>query len=111
MNILKRILNIIVFFTIYFYRLILSNFKVAYDVLTPRLYMNPAIYEVPVRLKKDHEILALVNLITMTPGTLSFDVSQDGSTVLIHQMIPGNSKEEDRAKLETEYVRRVSEIF
>jgi multicomponent Na+:H+ antiporter subunit E len=93
MKILTRIGNIIVFFTIYFYRLILSNFRVAYDVLTPTLYMNPAIYEVPVSLKKDHEILALVNLVTMTPGTLSLDLSKDKSRIYIHSMYTGEKEE------------------
>ena len=55
--------------------------------------MNPAIYEVPVRLKKDHEILALVNLITMTPGTLSLDLSKDKKKLYVHSMYTGNKKD------------------
>lgn len=106
-----RLVKIISFLLFYVKEVVLANFQIALQILTPGGGRNPEFLTISVEGLNDRQLLIVTNLITMTPGTLSFDVSQDGSTVLIHQMIPGNSKEEDRAKLETEYVRRVSEIF
>lgn len=60
--------------------------QLAHDILTPTFHMKPAIIEVPVHLKSDHEILALINLVTMTPGTLSMDISDDKKTFFVHVM-------------------------
>ena len=48
--------------------------------------MHPAIVEVPVNVKSDHEILALVNLISITPGTLSLDISDNKEKLYVHAM-------------------------
>ena len=82
----KRIGYIIVFIVFYLNRLIRSNIMIAYDILTPTYYMKPAIVKIPVRLTADHRILALVNLVTMTPGTLSIDLSEDKKMLYIHTL-------------------------
>jgi multicomponent Na+:H+ antiporter subunit E len=66
--------------------LLLANFKVAYDVLTPRHHMRPGIIAIPLDLKSDLEITVLTTLITLTPGTLSLHVSDDRRTLYIHAM-------------------------
>ncbi|MCF8266479.1 MAG: Na+/H+ antiporter subunit E [Ignavibacteriales bacterium] len=74
-------------FLIYFiYELIKANLIVAYDVITPRHRMNPGIVAVPLDVKSDFEILLLANLITLTPGTLSLDVSNDKKVLYVHSM-------------------------
>lgn len=60
----------------FLWQLLLSNLRVAYDVITPRLYMRPGILAVPLDAEIDLEITLLANLITLTPGTLSLDVSE-----------------------------------
>ena len=74
-------------FAIFFGKeLLLANFKVAYDVLTPRHHMRPGIVAIPLDLKTDLEITVLTTLITLTPGTLSLHVSEDRRTLYIHAM-------------------------
>lgn len=58
----------------------------AIDVLTPRHRSRPAIIEVPLDVKSDTGILLVTNLISLTPGTLSLDVSEDRKTLLVHAM-------------------------
>ncbi|MEL7115383.1 MAG: Na+/H+ antiporter subunit E [Pseudomonadota bacterium] len=70
----------------FFYELIVSSFAVAVDVLTPRDRAQPAIVEVPLDVKSDAGILLVTNLISLTPGTLSLDVSEDRKTLLVHAM-------------------------
>jgi multicomponent Na+:H+ antiporter subunit E len=65
--------------------LVLSNLKVARSVLfTPLDQLTPGIIAVPLELESDAEVTALANLITLTPGTLTLDVSDDRRTLFVH---------------------------
>ncbi len=86
MNIFSTIFRLIQFLLFYVGEVFLSTFRVAHDVLTPKDYANPAIIAFPLDAKTDFEILALANLISMTPGTLSIDVSTDRKVLYIHAM-------------------------
>lgn len=66
--------------------LCLSSVRVARLTLRPQMTFQPAIIAMPLDLKKDAEIMLLANLISLTPGTLSVDVSTDKSTLYIHAM-------------------------
>jgi multicomponent Na+:H+ antiporter subunit E len=66
--------------------LIVSSVRVAYDVVTPTYHMKPGIIAIPMEAKTDIEITMLANLITLTPGTLSLDVSYDRKILYIHAM-------------------------
>lgn len=71
---------------IFFKELILSNIAVAKVVMQRSLTIQPAIFALPTQLKKEWEITVLAMLITLTPGTLVLDVSDDGSTLYIHAL-------------------------
>ncbi|MFU8838754.1 MAG: Na+/H+ antiporter subunit E [Thiohalomonadaceae bacterium] len=74
-------------FFLYFNReLLKSNLKVAYDVLTRTHYMKPGVIAFALRAEKDGEIAIVANLISLTPGTLSLDVSSDRRVLYIHVM-------------------------
>ncbi|MEP4430700.1 MAG: Na+/H+ antiporter subunit E, partial [Hyphomicrobiales bacterium] len=62
----------------------LSAVSVAKLVLSPKMAINPAFVAYPLKVDKDFEITLLANLITLTPGTLSVDVSPDRRTLYIH---------------------------
>lgn len=64
--------------------LLKSSVKVARMVLTPRLTLVPGILAYPLTVDRDFEITLLANLITLTPGTLSVDVSADRKTLYVH---------------------------
>ena len=80
---LPRVLGFIGY---YLWELIKSNAIIAYDVLTPTHHMKPGVIGIPIEAKTDLEITALANLITMTPGTLSLDISPDRKTLYVHAM-------------------------
>lgn len=71
---------------IFFKELILSNIAVAKVVMKRPLTIQPAIFALPTQLNKDWEITVLAMLITLTPGTLVLDVSDDGRTLYIHAL-------------------------
>lgn len=68
------------------WELLLSNLKVAYDVLTPTHHMCPGVIAMPLEARTDGEITIVANLISLTPGTLSLDVSTDRKVLYIHVM-------------------------
>lgn len=61
-----------------------SAVRVGLLVLRPRLDLRPALIAFPLTATRDVEITLLANLVTLTPGTLSVDVSADGKFLLIH---------------------------
>lgn len=68
--------------------LTLSNIDIATDVWHPRPTYKPAIVEVPVSDLTPFEIYFIATRITLTPGTLSADVSADGRILYVHAMHP-----------------------
>jgi multicomponent Na+:H+ antiporter subunit E len=74
------------FVTFFLYELVLSNLRVAWDVLTPKAYRRPGVVAVPLDAETDAEITLLANLVTLTPGSLSLDVSADRRCLYVHAM-------------------------
>jgi multicomponent Na+:H+ antiporter subunit E len=110
MKFLKKFFALLSFLAFYLREVILSNLKVAHDVLTPTDYSSPAIIAFPLTAKSDLEILVLANLISMTPGTLSMDVSTDRRTLYIHGMFV-NDPEALKRELATTIEARVLKLF
>lgn len=74
-------------FLLYFaWELLLANLRVAIDVLTPRHRMHPRVLALPLDVKTDAGITLLANLITLTPGSVSLDVSSDRTMMYLHVM-------------------------
>lgn len=91
--------------------LISSSFKVAFDVLTPTLQATPRFIVVPLDAKTDTEILLTANLISLTPGSLSVDISEDRKHLLVHAMFADGSADEVRQSLKDGMERRVLEAL
>lgn len=81
-----RPLKVISLTLLFFKELALSAFKVAVLVTRPRMDLKPGIFEFPLKVDRDFEITLLANLITLTPGTLSVDVSDDRRFLFVHAL-------------------------
>jgi multicomponent Na+:H+ antiporter subunit E len=92
-NYIKKFRIVISFLFFFLWELIKSNIKVAYDVVTPKDHMKPGVVSYTLEANTDLEITLLMNLISLTPGTLSLDVSFDRKTLYIHAMYLDNIKE------------------
>ena len=64
--------------------IVLSNIEVARRILGPEDAIKPAFVWVPLALTDPHAILSLAAIVTMTPGTLSADLSPDRRHLLVH---------------------------
>ncbi|MFB3163200.1 Na+/H+ antiporter subunit E [Neobacillus sp. 179-J 1A1 HS] len=91
---LFRLWSFIMLIFIFIKELILSNIAIVKIVLKPKLDMSPAIFAMDTVLTKDWQITLLSSLITLTPGTLVIDVSDDNKTLFIHAMNIGEVEDE-----------------
>lgn len=89
--------------------LVKANWRVAYDVMTPQHLMRPGVLAVPLDAKSDGQIAILGNLISVTPGTLTLDVSSDRKVMYIHAMYIDDEENLRRSIKELE--RRVLDIL
>lgn len=98
-------------FLLFFLReIVIANLRVAMAVLAPRGRLRPAIVAIPLTIDRDAEIALLANLITLTPGTLSLDLSPDRRTLYVHGMdVP--SPDVLRREIREGFERRILEVF
>lgn len=80
---LGRLLALVRYFLV---ELVASSLKVAWDVVTPRHRASPGILAVPLDVSSETAMVVLVNLVSLTPGSLSLDVSPDRNTLYVHFM-------------------------
>ncbi len=66
--------------------IVVSNVEVARRILGPESRIKPAFVWVPLSIRDPHGIAALAGIITMTPGTLSSDLSEDHRHLLVHAL-------------------------
>lgn len=102
--------RILLLLALFFKELALSAWKVAVLVMSPRMDLKPGIFAFPLTVTRDFEITLLANLITLTPGTLSVDVSQDRRTLFVHA-IDCSDIEATKRDIAAGFERRIIEAF
>lgn len=105
----RRVPRIVAFLLFFLWELVLANLRVALEVLTPGFSMTPGIVRVPTTTRNDWEVMLLANAISMTPGTLSLEVSDEGRDLFVHSLYVRSREEflEDIAKMERVLLRAV----
>ena len=78
-------------------------------MVTPTHYMKPAVIAVPLDARTEGEIALVANLISLTPGTLSLDVSSDRRVLYLHVMYL-DDLEQTRAQIK-QFEARVLELL
>jgi len=73
-----RIFWFLVYLPVFFYYVIKANLDVIYRALHPKMPIKPGIVKIKTILKTKSGITALANSITLTPGTLTVDLTDDG---------------------------------
>lgn len=81
---LRRVWKIFLLIMLFLKELVLANIAVVKVVLSPKMNIQPGIIAVPTKLEKEWELSLLASLITLTPGTLSMDFSEDNKYIYIH---------------------------
>lgn len=84
-------IKLILLFLIELLKADIAVFKLMFK---PKLDVNPAIFEYPLDIEKKWQIVMLANMITLTPGTITVNVSHDNSKLFIHRLDTEDIKEE-----------------
>ncbi|MGJ8589619.1 MAG: Na+/H+ antiporter subunit E [Yoonia sp.] len=91
--------------------IIVANIEVAWIVLTvPSSKLKPAWIVVPLELRQPEAITMLAGTITLTPGTVSADLSSNGRSLLVH-VLHTDDPDAVRDDILTRYEARLLEIF
>ena len=91
--------------------ILVANVQVAWIVLTvPNAKLKPAWIVIPLELKHPEAITILAGTITLTPGTVSSDLSDEGHSLLVH-VLHTDDPDGVRDEIKSRYERRLLEIF
>ncbi len=90
----QKIKRVISLAGLFLYELALSAYRVSVLILSPNMKskLKPGIIAFPLSVTSDVEITLLANLITLTPGTLSVDVSEDRKFLYVHALFVPDKK-------------------
>lgn len=91
--------------------ILVANFQVAWLILFRRNRdLRARWLVVPIELTTPEAITMLAGTISLTPGTVSSDVSADGRYLLVHALDVDNA-EAEIARIKTRYEARLQRVF
>lgn len=106
-----RIGRMITYSFLVMWDIIVANIQVAWIVLTvPNAKLKPAWIPIPLELREPEAITMLAGTITLTPGTVSADLSDQGHSLLVH-VLHTEDPDAIRDDIKSRYERRLLEIF
>ena len=109
-NVIVRIPKLIKYFVMLIIEILKANIMVARIVFAPKIDIKPGIIAVPIDTKTNGGITAIANTITLTPGTLTIDVSDDKSVLYVH-CIDASDPDEIRESIKNDLEKYVLEAF
>ena len=108
---LAKPIKVIQYILLVLYDIVVANVVVAKIVVfKSNADRQPNWVTIPLDLRTPEAITTLAGTITMTPGTLSADVSAEGHALLVHCLDAPNP-DEVRDEIKQRYERRLMEIF
>jgi multicomponent K+:H+ antiporter subunit E len=91
--------------------IVIANFQIAWIILFRRNRdMRPAWLVIPLDLTSTEAITMLAGTVSLTPGTVSSDISTDGEYLLVHALDTADP-EGEIARIKARYESRLMEIF
>ncbi|AXF54648.1 Na+/H+ antiporter subunit E [Salicibibacter kimchii] len=90
---MQRVWAIIKLIFLFIKELVVANIDMIRVIVSPRLNVTPGIVALRTSLKTDWEVTVLSMCITLTPGTMTMDYSEDGRTLYIHCIHVENTQE------------------
>jgi len=108
----KRVFRFFVLLLVFLRELFVSSFRVARLTVSPSFNIRSAVLEYPLDVTTAREITALSNLISLTPGTTTLDVSPDSRYLYIHSLsVESEDGAEVIEEIKTSLEKHVSRAF
>ncbi|XKH50768.1 Na+/H+ antiporter subunit E [Chryseomicrobium palamuruense] len=83
---MERVVAVAKLILLFLKELVVSNIAVLRVILKPKMNIRPAIFELETQLKEGWEITLLSLLITLTPGTVVINISEDRTKLYVHTL-------------------------
>jgi multicomponent Na+:H+ antiporter subunit E len=93
LRVLRNLPRIAWYLVFFLAEMVKANVRIAREVLTPGLRMQPGIVRVPTRCRTEWELLALSSSISLTPGTLSLEVDTGTGDLFVHALFVTSREE------------------
>ena len=106
-----RVFWLLVYIPVFFYYVIRANLDVVYRALHPAMPIRPGIVKIKTNLKSDSAVTALANSITLTPGTLTVDLTDDGFLYVHWINVKDTDVEKATAHIVSRFERLLVNIF
>ena len=90
--------------------IVIANLQVAARILGPQARLTPRFVWVPLEVSHPRSITLLAGIITMTPGTLSVELSDDHRWLLVHGLDVGDA-DALVADIKARYETPIKELF
>lgn len=108
----RKLPKVFMLFLYFLKDFIVANIRVAIDILSPNYRMEPTLLTLPLDVRSDLEITLLSTMISLTPGTLSIDLSPDRKLLYMHALyIPAAGVDALKQEIKREYERRIIELM
>ncbi|MFO7558507.1 MAG: Na+/H+ antiporter subunit E [Desulfobacterales bacterium] len=105
-----RVIKLVRLAASFVWLLLVSNIRVLWDIITPTDISKPAVIGVPLDAKTDFEIMLLANMVSLTPGSLTLNVSEDRTMLYVHVMFLDDI-EATRREIKEKIEKRLLEIL
>jgi multicomponent Na+:H+ antiporter subunit E len=90
--------------------MIVANIQIAYIIISPAMNIHPGLIEYPLDIRNDGAIVLLANMISLTPGTLSVDISPDRKYIYVHAMVM-ETPDKLKAQIKQTFERRIQKML
>jgi multicomponent K+:H+ antiporter subunit E len=97
-----KLFHILVFMLIYLREVVMSTWRLAQLVLSPRPDLKPRFVEVPLDLQGEMPRFLFACLISMTPGSLSVGINPERGLLMVHLLDAPNPEAA---------IREIKEVF
>jgi len=109
--VLRRPLGLLDYALVVIWDIVVANIEVARIVVfKPNAAMQPNWVSIPLDIRQPEAIALLAGTITLTPGTVSADLSDEGHALLVHAL-DAPDPAAVCAEIKARYERRLKEIF
>ncbi len=96
---------------LFFYYMLKANLDVVYRVVHPRMPIRPGIVKVKTTLQTDVARTVLANSITLTPGTMTVDITEDGYLYIHWIYVKDTDIEQATAHIVSRFEEFLEKIF
>lgn len=107
---IRHLWPLIQLFFIFLYELLVANLTVLSKVFSPRLNIKPGIIKVPIEVEGPFWITTLANMITLTPGTLTVEISPDNHYFYVHCLNIDN-EESIVSDIKDTFEKKILEVY